>query len=267
MSVVEQYINSNVSSSKKTKIDSIKNQIIDITHSMENTIQISKKLFINSPEDIDSKKKYLEDIIESYKVCITNLTIKLDNITKNNLSYRTPILAMLYKHPVLQTSECSICFELKPRVDLHLPCTVIDQITGRPKCEINVCIICARQITGLSISRAIGHLTVCPICKKKSPRHYKAGDTYSINMPIMRVVDSFLIQENTIFMDHFGIQLKPITCFQCMYDFDTLSDLHHHLRGDKGYTSCPESTLFCPGCNDFTQRKFLINVGCVKCSN
>ena len=62
MSVVEQYINSNVSSSKKTKIDSIKNQIIDITHSMENTIQISKKLFINSPEDIDSKKNILKTL-------------------------------------------------------------------------------------------------------------------------------------------------------------------------------------------------------------
>jgi hypothetical protein len=178
--------------------------------------------------EIASHNKYLISFKKELEIAIMNRL----------LTTKEWIIVKMQNHPILKSSECSICLQFSPLVDLILPCRAIDQSTGRPKCEGSICIECASRITGLSIDRTTPFIIKCPICNSGTPRPTNNTNTFALNMPLMRAVDSYLTYENSIFMQNFKAALKPVICPNCNSNFDTLSDLHHHMRNDPDYIPC-----------------------------
>jgi len=203
-------------------------------------------------------------------ISITDLKVanrKLDELSSDDITQlRTEIIKGIFNIPFMKSAECTICYSVEIIVDVKLPCRNIDSKTGRPRCEGLMCLSCARRILGLSLNRQQYHEVKCPTCRESSRRPLSAIEGYSINMGLIRAIDNYLIFENTIYKNIFGQSLKPIECSKCRMQLDTLSDLHHHLRGDTGYNNCPESLVLCLQCKTLCTRKTLTPTNiCEKC--
>ena len=180
--------------------------------------------------------------------------------------FKKEIIESIFSNPFIKSSECTICFSVGIIVDIKLPCRNINPKSGRPSCEGIMCITCARQILGLSIDRQVYYTVKCPTCRESSARPLTDDEGYAINIPLMRAIDNFLTYENSIFIKYFEHSLKPIECSKCNSYFDTLSDLHHHIRCDEGYIQCPESYVLCLQCKKLNKYKDLIKGICDICN-
>jgi hypothetical protein len=95
-----------------------------------------------------------------------------------------------------------------------------------------------------------------------SARPKKAADGYTINMLGLRIIDAYFTHESTHFTKLFSATLKPVTCEKCDSEFETLSDLHHHLRGDTGYTPCSYSQIPCQRCHKLVMQNIITDGSC-----
>jgi hypothetical protein len=180
---------------------------------------------------------------------------------------RTKIIDALQTAAFVKALECPICFKVKPPVKLRFPCHVSRNDTGRPTCWKSVCLTCARQVTGLSPSVNRPTTVKCPWCPTTCPRFPNGSAAYELNMSWMAYVDDCLAEEDLVFRSFFGIPLNPISCPECLDTFSGMSDLHHHMRGDTGFTACPESIVKCRTCvNSFARRLLSVRGQCSRCS-
>jgi len=226
------------------KIDSIANKLknyIDTKHSYDNEI---------FPSEIDIKtinvqKNIYENEIQAYNEKLEILYGNLNKLIEISISpLRKNIIKNIMEVSFIKSSTCTICMQLNPLVDLNLPCRFINKDTKRPTCEGCICIICAHEIMGLTIKQLNNHNDIkCPICRTNSIKPTSSIDAYSIIMPIMRAVDSYLIFENSIFEKYFQVSLNIFQCSFCNNNFNTLSEYLHHLNGTNNNSdnSCYET--------------------------
>lgn len=203
-------------------------------------------------------------------ISITDLKVanrKLDELSSEDIQQlRSEIIEGIFNIPFMKSAECTICYTVGIIVDVKLPCRNINVKTGRPRCEGLMCLSCARRVLGLSLDRQQYHEVKCPTCRESSRRPITAIEGYSINMALIRAIDNYLTFENNIYKNIFGQSLKSIECPKCGMQLDTLSDLHHHIRGDSGYDHCPESLVLCLQCKTLHARKTLTSTNiCEKC--
>ena len=220
-------------------------------------------------DKFESEKKVHDNIIGSLKEILIKQEQELEIILSSPIMHQInkEIIETICENPFIKSAECTICYTVGVPVDLKIPCHSTNARTGRPYCEGIVCILCARIILGLSINRSTHHDVKCPTCRQISKRPKVAVDGYLINIGLLRAVDNYLIYENEIFKKKFGQSLNSIDCPKCNTKFDTLSSLHHHIRGDKGQSKCPESLILCSECHTLTTRSLLIDGVCQNCYN
>ena len=111
------------------------------------------------------------------------------------------------------------------------------------------------------------HEVKCPTCRQISKRPTIAVDGYLINIGLIRAIDNYLIYENEIFKKKFGQSLNCIDCSKCNAKFDTLSNYHHHIRGDSGHLKCRESLILCYHCRNPIVITLCIDGICKSCIN
>jgi hypothetical protein len=227
---------------------------------------------LSKPLDLDkfeSEKKIHDNIIASLKEILIKQEQELEILLATPIMHQInkEIIETICENPFIKSIECTICYTLGIPVDLKIPCHRTNTKTGRPYCEGIICILCARRILGLSLNRHTLHEVKCPTCRQISIRPTIAVDGYLINIGLLRAVDNYLIYENEIFKKKFGQSLNSIDCSRCNAKFDTLSNLHHHIRGDNGHSKCPESLILCSHCRTPTVRTLCVDGICKSCIN
>ena len=98
---------------------------------------------------------------------------------------------------------------------------------GKPDCETTICMFCADKLMGL-YANDITHVN-CPTCRTPKELPECRIEAYSVNMNLLRSIDSYLHFENKFFMDMFGIPLNIIQCVQCDYYCSSLNELMNHV--------------------------------------
>ena len=219
-------------------------------------------------DKFESEKEVHDDIITSMQETLKDLEkqLQIGLSTPSLQKIKKEISEHIFSSPFMKSTECSICFSVGIMVDVKLPCREINPRTGRPFCEGIMCLTCARHILGLSLDRQQYHQVKCPTCRETSRRPAKAAEGYAINMALMRAVDNYLTYENEIFIKYFEHSLKLIECQKCDANFCTLSDLHHHMRGDPSHIPCPGASVPCIQCKRLNIRKTLTNGLCEFCN-
>ena len=238
--------------------------IIDIKQHKQLTVE---KSILNFNDFEETKKTFNQKSLELTQT-ITDFEqeLEVEKSKEPYISLQKNIIEKIFCNPFMKSIECTICLNYGIMVDLKIPCRNIDVQTGRPFCEGLICLTCARQVLGLSLDRHSYHEVKCPTCRQISRRPSVAIDGYSINMGLLRAADSFLTYENDIFKKMFNQSLNAIECQKCNQQFDTLSNLHHHMRADPGHNPCPESKIVCTSCRILTFRRNIINDKCTSCT-
>jgi len=295
MSITESIIANHKDDTDLSNIFNLINKIKNTKANIENAINDRDKCLINyglkldtivnikkmlnlsvespsKPLDLDkfeSGKKVHDNIIASLKEILIKQEQELEIILSTPImdQINKEIIETICENPFIKSAECTICYALGIPVDLKIPCHRTNAKTGRPYCEGIVCILCARRILGLSLNIHKHHEVKCPTCRQISTRPTIAVDGYLINIGLLRAIDNYLIYENEIFKKNFGQSLNSIDCSKCNAKFDTLSNLHHHIRGDSGHSKCRESLILCHHCHTPTVRTLCINRICKSCIN
>lgn len=205
----------------------------------------------NKVDDLNNRILRRREDITKMKISQSQLTGSL------RTKVRQKIIDAIYASIFLKGLECPICYKVKPPVRLKFPCHASKNDTGRPACWKSVCLTCARNIAGLSYSVNRPTTVKCPWCPTTCVRFPNGIAAYELNMQWIAAVDDCLAEEDLEFRKFFGLPLNPISCPECKNSLAGISDLHHHMRGDEGFTACPESMVTCKNCKSISARHLL----------
>lgn len=244
-------------------VEHLNSIIIDIKQEVQLTLE---KSILNFNEFDATKESFNREILElTHTIAELEQELEIEKSKESFINLQKNIIEKIFSIPFMKSTECSICLNYGIIVDLKISCRNIDPLTGRPFCEGLLCLTCARQVLGLSLDRHTYHEVKCPTCRQTSRRPANASEGYSINMGLLRAADSYLTYEDEIFKKTFNMSLNAIECQKCNSRFDTLSNLHHHMRADPGHIPCPESKVVCTNCRILTVRSNIINDKCTNC--
>ena len=153
----------------------------------------------------------------------------LQEFLKNSdfILLKSKILKEICSLPFFDKCECQICYSLSIPVWLNFPCHYSNPNNGKPDCETTICMFCADKLMGL-YANDITHVN-CPTCRTPKELPECRIEAYSVNMNLLRSIDSYLHFENKFFMDMFGIPLNIIQCVQCDYYCSSLNELMNHV--------------------------------------
>ena len=243
------------------KISDHKEKVIEYFQDSTHNNQQPSPLLIKNDRD---KKNKIEKRIDYELEYIHNLEKDRSNLTKKHIEpIKEDIIKQIKETSVMKSIVCGVCLGIAPPVILNFPCYDNNRSTGRPSCSLLICLSCAREITGLNKNYIPPDFRPqCPCCRVRYQSFPKHVSSYVFNIQLVRVIDEILSSYSKEFYEFFQEDLKPLGCPKCSLFFNGISDLHHHLRGDKDFIPCPESNVKCKKCHQYTLRRCLQNEIC-----